>query len=94
MQENPIFEGQFNTKVVPPFNCPLVIGDYKVDNLELKLDQFAALPVEGFRWTVSVDFYRVEMEGDDYENKYYLGCVTGQVRVLVFSTKRTNQRKI
>lgn len=88
-----LFEGQFLTKVEPAFKCPVGVGDYQVSGVELKLDQFAALPIEGFRWTIKLELYHVDVdeEGED-EEKTYLGCIQGQMRVMASSTRRKYRR--
>lgn len=85
--KNPLFNEQFTTKFDPPFECPLIEGDYYVKNFEFGLGMFAELPVEGFRWTVKLELYHMEVD-DDNEEKIYMGCVQGQVRVLVSSVGR------
>lgn len=87
MNDNEIFSNQFQTKFNPSLQCPIEVGTYNLDGFEFKLDQFAALPVEGFRWTVNLDIIHAEEE-DDYEIKKYLGCIRGQVRVLAYSSRK------
>lgn len=74
----------FVDKITPPLRCPIKVGSYLLNEGKLDLNLIAHLPLDGFRWAVSVKIWDVS----DRPKKTLISCVEGQVRVMLNSRRR------